>query len=98
MNPIFETCQPCSKVGTDNLTEGTFAARLRDVIDGTADGVYQGPRWRGHPHSWMPWNRSLRTGLDQGAVAAVVDLQGTRSSPSFDTLWPDEKALLGAHW
>jgi len=47
MEPIFETCQPCLKVG---------------------------------------------------AVAAVFDLQGARSSPSFDRLWRHVLALLGAHW
>ena len=39
---------------------------------------------------------AFRTNRDQAALAAVFDLQGTRSSPSFDKLWRDVKALLGA--
>ena len=43
MKPIFETCQPRPEVLAGDLTEDTFAARLRDVIDGTADAAYQDP-------------------------------------------------------
>ena len=43
MKPIFETCRPRPEVLAGNLTEDTFAARLRDVIDGTADPAYQDP-------------------------------------------------------
>ena len=43
MKPIYETCQPRSEVLAGDLTEDTFAARLRDVIDGTADPAYQHP-------------------------------------------------------
>ena len=41
MKPIFETCHPRPEVLAGDLTEDTFAARLRDVIDGTADPAYQ---------------------------------------------------------
>ena len=41
MRPIFETCRPRAEVLAGDLTEDTFAARLRDVIDGTADPAYQ---------------------------------------------------------
>ncbi|MXX35323.1 MAG: ATP-binding protein [Gemmatimonadetes bacterium] len=43
MKPIFETCTPRPEVLAGDLTEDTFAARLRDVIDGTADAAYQDP-------------------------------------------------------
>ncbi len=43
MKPIFETCEPRPEVLSGDLTEDTFAARLRDVIDGTADPAYQDP-------------------------------------------------------
>ena len=43
MKPIFETCRPRPEVLAGDLTEDTFAARLRDVIEGTADPVYQDP-------------------------------------------------------
>ena len=43
MKPIFETCKPRPEVLAGSLTEDTFAARLRDVIDGTADHSYQDP-------------------------------------------------------
>ena len=37
MTPVLETCKPGSEVLAGDLTEDTVAARLRDVIDGTAD-------------------------------------------------------------
>ena len=43
MKPIFETCRPRPEVLAGDLTEHTFAARLRDVVEGTADPVYQDP-------------------------------------------------------
>ena len=43
MKPIFETCRPRPEVLAGDLTEHTFAARLRDVIEGTADPAYQDP-------------------------------------------------------
>ena len=43
MKTIFETCQPRPEVLAGDLTEDTFAARLRDVIDGTADPAYRDP-------------------------------------------------------
>ena len=43
MKPIYETCHPRPEVLAGDLTEDTFAARLRDVIDGTADPAYQDP-------------------------------------------------------
>ncbi|MYA10290.1 MAG: DUF499 domain-containing protein [Gemmatimonadetes bacterium] len=43
MKPIFETCRPRPEVLAGDLTDETFAARLRDVIEGTADPVYQDP-------------------------------------------------------
>ena len=43
MKPIFETCRPRPEVLAGDLTEHTFAARLRDVIEGTADPGYQDP-------------------------------------------------------
>ena len=43
MKSIFETCQPRPEVLAGTLTEDTFAARLRDVVEGKADPVYQDP-------------------------------------------------------
>ena len=43
MKSIFETCQPRPEVLAGTLTEDTFAARLRDVVEGSADPVYQDP-------------------------------------------------------
>ena len=43
MKPIYETCVPRPEVLAGDLTEHTFAARLRDVVEGTADPAYQDP-------------------------------------------------------
>ncbi|NCC33142.1 MAG: ATP-binding protein, partial [Chloroflexia bacterium] len=43
MRPIFETCQPRNEVLKGALTEDTFAARLKDVLDGRAEPIYQDP-------------------------------------------------------
>jgi len=43
MRPVFETCQPRPEVLSGELKEEIFAARLKDVIDGTAEDVYQDP-------------------------------------------------------
>lgn len=43
MRPIFETCDPRPEVLHGELTEEIFAARLKDVLDGTAEPVYQDP-------------------------------------------------------
>lgn len=40
MQTIFELCQPRDEVLQGELREDIFAARLKDVIDGTADPVY----------------------------------------------------------
>jgi hypothetical protein len=37
---IFETCLPREEVLKGELTDEMFAARLRDVVEGTADPVY----------------------------------------------------------
>lgn len=39
--PIFETCTPRDEVLHGHLSEDMFAARLRDVMNRTADPVYQ---------------------------------------------------------
>lgn len=43
MQTIFESCQPRSEVLKGELREDIFAARLKDVIEGKADPVYQDP-------------------------------------------------------
>jgi hypothetical protein len=43
MRPVFETCQPRPEVLSGELKEDIFAARLRDVIDGKAEDIYQDP-------------------------------------------------------
>lgn len=44
MRTIFEACEPRPEVLADELREEIFAARLRDVVEGRADPVYQDPR------------------------------------------------------
>lgn len=41
MKTIFEACKPRAEVLSGDLREEIFAARLKDVIDGGADPVYQ---------------------------------------------------------
>jgi len=43
MQAVFDTCQPRAEVLTGELREEIFAARLKDVIDGKADPIYQDP-------------------------------------------------------
>lgn len=43
MRPIFETCEPRDEVLSGELKEEIFAARLKDVMDGKAEAVYQDP-------------------------------------------------------
>jgi hypothetical protein len=43
MKTIFESCTPRPEVLKGELREEIFAARLKDVIDGKADAVYQDP-------------------------------------------------------
>ncbi|CAN5241144.1 DUF499 domain-containing protein [soil metagenome] len=43
MKTIFDTCTPRPDVLRGELTEDMFAARLRDVIEGNAEPVYQDP-------------------------------------------------------
>jgi hypothetical protein len=43
MKEIFDTCEPRAEVLEGELREELFAARLKDVIDGKADPVYQDP-------------------------------------------------------
>ncbi len=43
MRTIFATCEPRQEVLQGELREEIFAARLKDVIDGTAEAVYQDP-------------------------------------------------------
>ena len=40
MRTIFETCRPREEVLKGELTDEMFAARLKDVVEGTADPVY----------------------------------------------------------
>lgn len=44
----------------------------------------------------MPPGRTYRPTRDQAALTAVFDLDAARSSPSFDKLWRNVTALLGA--
>lgn len=44
MRTIFESCVPRDEVLTGELRDEMFAARLRDVIEGTADPIYQDPQ------------------------------------------------------
>jgi hypothetical protein len=43
MKSIFETCQPRDDVRKGQLSEDAFAARLKDVMNGTAAPAYQDP-------------------------------------------------------
>jgi len=43
MKEIFDTCEPRPEVLAGELREDIFAARLKDVMDGKADPVYQDP-------------------------------------------------------
>jgi hypothetical protein len=43
MKTVFESCTPRPEVLKGRLREEIFAARLKDVIDGNADDVYQDP-------------------------------------------------------
>lgn len=43
MKTIFDTCKPREEVLTGELREEIFAARLKDVMEGTADPIYQDP-------------------------------------------------------
>ena len=43
MKTIFDNCEPRPEVLRGELREEIFAARLRDVIERTADPVYQDP-------------------------------------------------------
>lgn len=43
MRAIYETCEPRREVLHGELREELFAARLKDVLDGKADPVYQDP-------------------------------------------------------
>lgn len=40
---IFDTCDPRTEVFQGELKEEIFAARLKDVLDGKAERVYQDP-------------------------------------------------------
>ncbi len=43
MKTIFDSCTPRDDVLTGELRDDMFAAKLRDVMDGTADPIYQKP-------------------------------------------------------
>ncbi|MBX6754321.1 MAG: ATP-binding protein [Thermorudis peleae] len=43
MRPLYQACEPRPEVLQGELREELFAARLKDVLDGTADAVYQDP-------------------------------------------------------
>ena len=43
MRSLYETCEPRAEVLQGELREELFAARLKDVLDGSADPVYQDP-------------------------------------------------------
>lgn len=47
MQTIFELCTPRTEVLQGELSEDTFAARLKDVLDGNAEPVY------GDPHTFF---------------------------------------------
>jgi len=44
MKTVFTACEPRPEVLSGDLREEMFAARLRDVMDKTADDVYKKPR------------------------------------------------------
>ena len=44
MQTIFDLCTPRNEVLQGELSEDTFAARLKDVMDGSADPVYGNPQ------------------------------------------------------
>ena len=43
MKTVFETCVPRSEVLSGELREEMFAARMKDVVVGTADPIYGNP-------------------------------------------------------
>ncbi|NLP06057.1 ATP-binding protein, partial [Candidatus Fermentibacteria bacterium] len=43
MRPIFESCVPRDEVLSGELRDEMFAARLKDVVEGHADTIYQDP-------------------------------------------------------
>jgi diacylglycerol kinase family enzyme len=43
MKTIFDLCTPREDILKGELKEEQFAARLKDVMDGTADAIYQDP-------------------------------------------------------
>ena len=43
MKTVFESCTPRTEALKGELREEIFAARLKDVIEGNADDVYQKP-------------------------------------------------------
>jgi len=43
MQTIFDLCTPRPEVLRGELSEDTFAARLKDVLDGSAEPVYGDP-------------------------------------------------------
>lgn len=73
---IFETCSPRHEVLHGLLTEDLFAARLRDVMDGKADEVYQRPE-RFFTNTYA--TEGLRTLLRE--VVGRVTGQAPASSP-----------------
>lgn len=44
LKTVFENCEPRDEVLRGELRDEMFAARLRDVIEGTADPIYQEPK------------------------------------------------------
>src|SRR5574340_997382 len=44
MQTIFDLCTPRNEVLQGELSEDTFAASLKDVMDGSADPVYGDPQ------------------------------------------------------
>ena len=75
MRPVFETCIPRPEVLSGELKEDIFAARLRDVMQGTADPVY------GDPDIFFE-NTYPTTGLKELLKEALGRLTGIKPNSS----------------
>lgn len=82
MKTIFQTCEPRPEVLSGELREDIFAARLKDVMDGSADPVYGDPRTffdNTYPTA------GLKTLLNDAAGRLVGDASGKNAVVRLET-------------
>lgn len=75
MRPIFESCIPRDEVLSGELRDEMFAARLKDVVEGNADPIYQDP-------TVFFDNTFVTSGLRTLAQEVVGRLSGRKPSAS----------------